>query len=82
LYDAYGAGGDRTLKLFPGDDHSLRASSHEAEALLCRFITKCIGIEVDAGEQGQVLDKILIGDKDKVGLMKKGGDLEGQESMT
>ncbi|KEF54895.1 uncharacterized protein A1O9_09338 [Exophiala aquamarina CBS 119918] len=80
LYNAYGAQGDRTLKLFPGDDHSLRASSHEAEALLCRFIARCIGIEVDE-EQRQLLDKSLIDDEEKVGLMKKGGDLDGQECV-
>jgi len=63
--------------LFPGDDHSLRANSHEAEALLCKFITRCIGVQVDAEEAGQFLVESLIADTAKVGLMKKGGDLDG-----
>lgn len=82
LYNAYGTEGDRTLKLFPGDDHSLRACSREAEAILCQFITKCIGIEVDVDEQREVVDQVLVTDQEKVGLMKAGGDLDGQESVS
>lgn len=70
------------MKLFPGGDHSLRANSHEAERLLCRFITKCIGIEVYGDEQREMLDQVLITDKQKVRLMERGGDLDGQERVS
>jgi hypothetical protein len=82
LYNAYGTEGDRTLKLFQGDDHSLRACCHEAEAILCKFIIKCIGIEVDVDEEREVVDQVLVTDKEKIGLMKEGGDLDGEERVS
>jgi hypothetical protein len=78
LYQAYGKDGDRTLKLFEGDDHALTKNSREAEELLCAFIAKCADVDISGQEREHVLQKTLTEDSDKVDLMKKGGDLEGE----
>ncbi|EXJ61016.1 hypothetical protein A1O7_05169 [Cladophialophora yegresii CBS 114405] len=78
LYEAYGKKGDRSLKLFEGDDHALTKNSHEAEELLCSFIARCLDVGVSGHERESVLQKTLTKDGDKVDLMKKGGDLEGE----
>ena len=53
LYDEYGEGGDRELKLFEGDDHALTGNSREAEEQLCDFIMRCAGVEIlGGGEEG------------------------------
>lgn len=69
------------MKLFPDDDHSLRKNSLEAEVLLCNFIAKCVGEEIDQDEQDTVLGRALIAGKDKEDLMKQGGDLRGEEHL-
>lgn len=84
LYERYGSSkqGDRTIKLFPGDDHALTRNSLKAEELLCDFIAKCAGVEVGDREQVDVVRKPLVGDgKEKIELMRKGGDLRGKESV-
>ena len=80
LYDEYGTSGERELKLFEGDDHALTKHSREAEERLCDFIMRCAGIEI-GGDERKVVQSELIGDGDKVELMKKGGDLKGDESI-
>lgn len=80
LYDDYGAKGERVLKLFDGDDHALTKNSREAEERLCDFIMKCAGVEIGR-EERKVVQSQLVDDGDRVELMKKGGDLKGDECV-
>jgi len=80
LYRTYGAGGDRTLHLFEGDDHALTKNALEAEEMLCRFIMKCASEDIEAGESG-VLKQELVGEGDRIELMKKGGELHRPENV-
>jgi hypothetical protein len=50
LYRAYGPAGDRIIHLFEGDDHALTRNVAEAEDMLCRFVMKCAGMEVETLE--------------------------------
>ncbi|KIV87605.1 hypothetical protein PV11_03139 [Exophiala sideris] len=81
LYDWYGSKGDRTLKLFPGDNHALSQNTLEAEVLLCTFIAKCVGVSIEDGDQDRILGKPLVPDGKKIQLMEKGGDLKGGEHV-
>ena len=80
LYDEYGSKGERELKLFEGDDHALTKNAREAEEMLCHFIMRCAGFEI-RGEERKVVQSELVDDGDRVELMKKGGDLKGDESV-
>lgn len=50
LYRLYGPGGDRSLRMYEGDDHALTRNAAEAEETLCRFIVKCASVDIEAGE--------------------------------
>ena len=78
---AYGNKGERTLKLFEGDDHALWKSSLEAEGLLCKFIAKCLGAAIKADELAAIVGKPLVVGQEKVKLMEQAGDLRGTESV-
>ncbi|KIX99269.1 uncharacterized protein Z520_04845 [Fonsecaea multimorphosa CBS 102226] len=78
LYESYGRKGDRQLKLFENDDHALTRNALEAEELLCDFIANCLGLEIANDEQERVIQKPLVDGGERVELMKKGGDLEGE----
>ena len=80
LYDEYGMQGDRELKLFDGDDHALTRNAREAEMRLCEFVMKCAGVEI-SGAETEVVGQDLIGDRERVELMKEDGDLEGGEGI-
>lgn len=80
LFKMYGRGGDRELRLFNGDDHALTQNSLKAEELLCNFIMKCAGVEIGDGESKTVKED-LVGDGKRVELMKRGGDLKGEERI-
>ncbi|KAL9103374.1 MAG: hypothetical protein Q9163_001586 [Psora crenata] len=81
LYDDYGSKeGERTIRLFKGDDHALTRNSLQAEELLCEFIIRCAGQHVDDDEKAIIKDG-LVPAGDKVDLMHKGGDLRGSESV-
>ncbi|KAI4101692.1 MAG: hypothetical protein LQ339_004926 [Xanthoria mediterranea] len=80
LYRRYGEGGVRELKLFEGDDHALTRNAKEAEEILCRFAMRCAGIEEREGET-EMVKKEVIGDGDRVELMEKAGDLDGEERV-
>ena len=80
LYNQYGASGERELKVFEGDDHALTRNSREAEVRLCDFIMRCVGVEIQ-GDERKVVQSTLVDDGDRVQLMKKGGDLKGDESV-
>jgi pimeloyl-ACP methyl ester carboxylesterase len=78
LYAMYDSNGDREVKLFDGDDHALTRNSLEAEQLIGGFILRCAGLDPQAEADG--LSEKLVGDEEKVELMKKGGDLRRNES--
>ncbi|KAF2196657.1 alpha/beta-hydrolase [Delitschia confertaspora ATCC 74209] len=80
LYAQYGSKGDRELKLFDGDDHALTRNSLKAEKLIGTFVLKCAGVGLD-GEDDAALEEQLVNEAEKVGLMKKGGDLRRNESV-
>ncbi len=80
LYKAYGTKGERRIHLFEGDDHALTRNSLKAEEMLCGFIMRCARVEVGDGE-GKIVSEDLMGDTDRVELMKKGGDLKGDERV-
>ena len=55
-------------------------NSREAEERLCDFIIRCAGVEIQ-GEERKVVRSELVDEGDRVELMKKGGDLKGDESI-
>ncbi|KAJ9117030.1 hypothetical protein QFC22_004689 [Naganishia vaughanmartiniae] len=84
LYEWYGSKGDRQLKLYEGDDHALTRNAKEAEDMIVRFIARCAGVRMTdlEPEERKVLDDSLIGSvEEAVEVMRKGGDLEGQERL-
>jgi hypothetical protein len=72
--------GDREIKLFPGDNHSLTKHAEEAEEMLCDFIVRYDKMAVGEGERKDVLQRKLE-DKERLEDMKKGGDLGGLEKL-
>ena len=80
LYKEFGSKGERTLRLFDNDDHALTRNSLKAEELLCNFIIRCAKTTVSDDEKA-ILRERLVSTEDKVKLMKKGGDLRGEESV-
>ena len=79
LYDMYGDGGERELKLFEGGDHALTRNSLEAEQWIGGFVLRCAGLDPEGEKEG--LAEKLVGEDEKVGLMERGGDLRGGESV-
>lgn len=80
LWEWYGELGERELRLFEGDDHSLRRNARVAEEVLCRFVIRCAGVGVEGGE-GEVVREDLVGNGERVELMRKGGVLGGEEGV-
>ncbi|MCJ1254951.1 hypothetical protein MMC24_002767 [Lignoscripta atroalba] len=80
LYQAYGSMGHRDLQLFDRDDHALTRNAEKAEEMLSRFILKCAGIDIGKKES-KFVKETLVGDEERVELMKRGGDLKGEESI-
>ncbi|WWC88942.1 uncharacterized protein L201_003857 [Kwoniella dendrophila CBS 6074] len=83
LYEMYGSTkGQRTLHLFPDDDHALTRNSKNAEEMICEFIVKCAGIALDTKVKNNI-EADLGPDtvEEKIGIMKKGGDLGGLEHV-
>jgi len=76
----YGPDGDREIKFFENDNHALTTSSVLAEELLIGFIVKCAGTYMSEREK-ELAAKEMIPDKEKVTIMKQGGDLRGSESV-
>jgi len=74
------------LRLFDGDDHALTGNSVEAERCIAEFVLERAGVDLDGGdlEEGEkrgVLAKQLVGEQEKVQLMREGGDLRGGERV-
>jgi len=78
LFTEYGTHGDRILKLFDGDDHALTKNSLIAEQLIGEFVLKCAGLKMKGTS---LLSEKLIGDEEKVEIMRQGGDLRRNESV-
>lgn len=78
LHGTYGEEGDRTLKLFEGDDHALTQNAAEVEDLLCEFIISCAGLELTDTDK-KVLASHIMPDGARLDMMKDGGDLAGGE---
>jgi hypothetical protein len=81
LYSGYGSKGSRTMKLFEGDDHALSKNAETAEEMLCSFIAECAGIEIDGQEREAIIEQKLVEENDRIELMKRGGDLRGDEHV-
>lgn len=75
LYGMYGSDGDCTLKLLPGDSHSLVKYSLEAERLLYNFIMKCVGVPIYDEDQEGLVKVSGVPEEEKVNLMRKGHDV-------
>ncbi|KAF1808350.1 alpha/beta-hydrolase [Eremomyces bilateralis CBS 781.70] len=80
LYTMYGPGGQRTLKLFDGDDHALTQNAGQVENMLCDFITSCADLKVDDSEK-ELLQTNLIEDGERLEKMQSAGDLSGGENL-
>ncbi|KAL0474011.1 alpha/beta-hydrolase [Neurospora intermedia] len=79
LYKLYGEKGDRQMEMFDGDNHSLMGNAGTAEEMLCEFIAKCAGVEVDEGLRRDVVETELVDEQEREDLMGRGGDLRGLE---
>jgi dienelactone hydrolase len=83
LYDMYGKWqGERTLRLFEGDNHALTRHAKEAAEEIKRFIIRVAGVAYD--EDVQAVIEVDLGPtkfEDKVEMMKKGGDLAEPERI-
>jgi hypothetical protein len=80
LYDMYGTEGEREISLFEGDDHALTSNSLEAEQLIGGFVLRCAGLKPSSSDEAVIAER-LVGEDEKVELMKKGGDLRRNESV-
>ncbi|KAK4546184.1 hypothetical protein LTR36_002321 [Oleoguttula mirabilis] len=71
------------VKLFNGDDHALTRHAQEAETLITQFIMRCAGVDMDSGLVSKTVHTPLMAGsrEEKIELMKKGGDLKGNESV-
>lgn len=81
LFEAYGddSEGDRTLKLYEGDDHGLTRHALEAEKAIFYFAARVLGRESKAQQAGDAAKSELIGgQQERVNIMKQGHDLEGE----
>ncbi|WWC94406.1 hypothetical protein V866_001248 [Kwoniella sp. B9012] len=83
LYQQYGSTqGERTMHLFPGDDHALTRNSKKAEELICEFIVRCAGVSMGDTVKHKLEEDLGPDTKrDKVEIMEKGGDLNGSERI-
>lgn len=76
----YGDGGERTLKMFQGDDHALTGSAREVDELVCGFVVRCAGVGVESGEEGLLRETLVGNGRERVEVMRRGGDLRGAEN--
>lgn len=81
LYAMYGAGGDRQVVFFEGDDHALTRNAGRAEEMLCEFVLKCAEVGIGEEERRGVVEREVVKGEERVEAMKRGGDLRGGESV-
>ncbi|KAJ5660385.1 hypothetical protein N7507_006836 [Penicillium longicatenatum] len=83
LYHQYGDGGDRRMRLFPGDDHGLTKNAVLVEQKIFAFAAQCLGLEqiVDAEVLEQAGWDLVHGRDERVREMERGRDLENGERL-
>lgn len=83
LFQSYGSGGDREIRLFPGDDHGLTRHAAEVERKLLAFVGRCFGLEGVLGPDVllQAGRDLVGGEMERVREMEMGRDLEGGERL-
>lgn len=84
LYEAYGLGGKKELKLFEGDDHGLSKNAVQVERMIFRFAASTLGfkdllgdayVDIQAGQD-------LAGSRmERLKEMREGHDFEGGERL-
>lgn len=80
LYDMYGEEGEREVKFFEGDNHALSANAKEVERLLVEFVVRCAGEGMSEGEK-KMVGESMVEEGEREGVMRRGGDLRGGESV-
>ncbi|KAJ5664624.1 hypothetical protein N7462_011437 [Penicillium macrosclerotiorum] len=83
LFNQYGPGGDREMRLFPGDDHGLTQHAPEVERKVFTFVAKCLGLSelVDHEVLLQAGQDLVHSRSERVKEMEEGHDLEGGERL-
>ncbi|KAJ5887339.1 hypothetical protein N7504_011386 [Penicillium tannophilum] len=83
LFHRYGNGGDRRMRLFPGDDHGLTKHAVLVEQKIFAFAARCLGLEgiVDAEVLEQAGMDLVHGRDERVREMERGRDLENGEKL-
>lgn len=83
LYEMYGDDlGEKTLKLFDGDDHGLTQNANEVERMLFEFVQSAFEMELENAEAVAIRDHDMTGDwRQRVEAMKTGGDLNNGEAL-
>lgn len=81
LYQQYGAGGQRELKLFPGGDHGLTGHAPEAEEIILAFVARTLGFEKALDFETMELARrdLVESEEERRKEMESGHDLEGGE---
>ena len=83
LFNQYGIGGHREMRLFPGDDHGLTQHAPEVERKIFVFAARCLGLDSVVG--GDVLlqagQDLVHSRQERVREMEQGHDLEGGERL-
>lgn len=71
------------MVMFEGDDHALSRDARKVEEMMAGFIVRCAGGTVGDGDGDEevVRADVLRGKDERADVMRKGGDLRGQESM-
>lgn len=80
LYEMYGERGSREIRFFEGDNHALSANAQEVEGLLVEFVVRCAGEGMSEGEK-RMVGESMVGSAEREGVMRRGGDLRGGESV-
>lgn len=81
LFESYGHGGKKELKLFDGDDHGLSRNAVHVEKMIFDFVARTLGFE---GFLGDAVVDIQAGQdlagsrQERLREMKEGHDLEGE----
>ncbi|KAG8995092.1 hypothetical protein FRB94_009468 [Tulasnella sp. JGI-2019a] len=82
LFKMYGnESGERTLRLFKGDDHSLTMNAIEVERLLYDFVQKVLGMELGGGDTIGSMNQGMLGSgQESIEAVKVGGNLKNGEA--
>jgi dienelactone hydrolase len=84
LYESYGHGGKKELKLFEGDDHGLSRNAVQVEKMIFRFAASTLGFKEALGDASVDIQagQDLAGSRtERLKEMREGHDLEGGERL-